>query len=98
MCRRVRHVCCHVKAFGKLRQLRQRQQQHSVLAALSNWALVSRQCRRQLALRSLTAWRCEAADMRQQLLEVQHAAGCRLQRRIMHAWKQHMEEQVGCMS
>jgi hypothetical protein len=81
--------------LGKLRQLRQRQQQHNVLAALANWALASRRCRRQLLLRVLTAWRAEAADAQQQLLEVQCAADCRLQRRTMRVWKQLMEEQVG---
>jgi hypothetical protein len=96
MRRHVRHTCCHVRAFGKLRQLRQRQQQQHAVTALFNWALASRQRRRQLAMRVVAAWRDAAAAARQQLLEVQHAADGRLLRRMLHAWRQHMEEQVGC--
>jgi hypothetical protein len=96
MCRHVRHTCCHVRAFGKLRQLRQRQQQQHAFTALFNWALASRQYKRQLLLRVVAAWRGEAAAAGQQLLEVQHAADGRLQRRVLYDWRQHMEEQVGC--
>jgi hypothetical protein len=96
MRRHVRHTCCHIQAFGKLRQLRQRQQQQHAITALFNWALASKQYRRQLLLRVMSAWRGEAAAARQQLLEVRAAADGRLLWRMLHAWRQHMEEQVGC--
>ncbi|KAF6260616.1 hypothetical protein COO60DRAFT_1684103 [Scenedesmus sp. NREL 46B-D3] len=92
--RRVRHTCRHIRAYGKLQQLRQRQQQQAAITALANWASASRQCKRQLLLRMVAAWRVRAAAARQQLLQVQHAAGGRLLRRTLRAWRRNVEGQA----
>jgi integrase len=90
----MRHTCRHIRAWGKLRAVRQQQQQSKVLAALATWAATGRQFRCQLLRRCWSSWMSEAAGSRAQLqAAVAHSAQQR-KHAVLRAWWQHKEDQV----
>lgn len=93
--RHQRHTCAHIQAWGKLRAVRQQQQQAGALSALWTWSLTGQHYRRQLVVRCMKAWRAAAAEGAAVVAGVTGALRALRTHQVLAAWWGYVQEQVG---
>jgi hypothetical protein len=83
-----------VRAWGKLRSVRQQHQQSAALSALHTWAVTQQHYRRQLLLRCVAGWRAVAAEGAQLAAAAAVAMRAFRQQQVVAAWWAFVQDQV----